>query len=123
MENENFVPEIDLAVTLPKVQDKQADTPGASTELDESLARHALDDHSQQRIKDILQAAGATAATAEVVDMLVKALRHDEDVNNAEATGYLRGRNEQIETALKKPRSTPRDTTGFPRYVKQSIWD
>lgn len=123
MENENFVPEIDLAVSLPQVTEPDAQ-PAAPSALDEALTRHTLDAHSQQRIKDILNDAGATAVTTEVVDMLVKALRHDEDVSNAEATGYLRGRNEQIEAALGKPkRKTRTEPASFPRYVKQSIWD
>lgn len=124
MENENFVPEIDLAVNLPQVPAVPQTQRSIETAIEEACSRHALDPDSQQRIKEVLTAAGATVATADVVDLLAKALRHDEDVSNAEASGYLRGRNEKIDNALKKPRSSdPPSPANFPRYVKQSIWD
>ena len=56
------------------------------------------------------------------VKLIVNALNHDEDIKNAEAAGYLRGRNEVIETATKVDESAPKPVN-FPMYRKRSFWD
>ena len=57
------------------------------------------------------------------VRLIVNALNHDEDVKNAEATGYLRGRNEVIEVANHfNDEMTPKPVN-FPVYRKRSFWD
>ena len=56
------------------------------------------------------------------IKLIVNALNHDEDIKNAEAAGYLRGRNEVIETATKVDESAPKPVN-FPVYRKRSFWD
>ena len=56
------------------------------------------------------------------VKLIVNALNHDEDIKNAEAAGYVRGRNEVIETATKVDESAPKPVN-FPVYRKRSFWD
>lgn len=43
--------------------------------------------------------------SAETLDMALKALNHDADVDNANAEGVIAGRNEKIEEKLRKPKS------------------
>ena len=60
--------------------------------------------------------------TQGLVALVVKALSHDDDVKNAEAAGYLRGRNETIEVANKFDDKEPQPVN-FPIYRKRSFWD
>ena len=60
--------------------------------------------------------------TQGLVALVVKALSHDDDVKNAEAAGYLRGRNETIEVANKFDDKEPQPVK-FPIYRKRSFWD
>lgn len=61
-----------------------------------------------------------------VVKLIAQAIGRDEDLKNAEAAGYLRGRNEKIElmnrAAAQPPETEPKPAL-FPRYAKRSFWD
>jgi hypothetical protein len=57
------------------------------------------------------------------VKLIVNALNHDEDMKNAEAAGYLRGRNEVIEAASKLNDDQHPNPVNFPIYRKRSFWD
>lgn len=57
------------------------------------------------------------------VKLIVNALSHDEDIKNAEAAGYLRGRNEVIEAAGKLDDDKEPTPVNFPIYRKRSFWD
>lgn len=57
------------------------------------------------------------------VKLIVNALGHDEDIKNAEAAGYLRGRNEVIEAAGKLDDDKEPAPVNFPIYRKRSFWD
>lgn len=59
----------------------------------------------------------------DVVKLIVAALSHDEDVKNAEAQGYLRGRNEVIEASSKLDDPQEPQPVNFPIYRKRSFWD
>ncbi len=124
MEHEQFVPEIDLAVKLPQSPPGGDSQPAPSETIREACTRHGLDDDARQRIEQVLQGSGTTVATDELIAMLALALRHDDDVSNAQATGYIKGRNENIDEALARPHSDPTpEPPTFPRYVRRSIWD
>ena len=58
-----------------------------------------------------------------IVRLVVNALRHDEDVKNAEAEGYLRGRNEVIDAASKTRDQLGPQPVNFPIYRKTSFWE
>ena len=62
----------------------------------------------------------------ELLTTLARGVTHDNDVQNADATGYLRGRNEKIEAML-HPQFLVEDeapaTPVFPRYCRRSIWE
>lgn len=124
MENETFVPEIDVALKLPQAGDCTLPSiPPIDDAVSQACARLAIDNDASQRIAQLLSDTGATTASDQLVEMLARALRHDEDVSNAEATGYLRGRNENIDEALASRHSHAPQPTTFPRYNKRSIWD
>ena len=66
------------------------------------------------------------SVSPELLSTLARGITHDEDVQNADAAGYLRGRNEKIETVLHpqpQDEDEPPATPVFPRYCRRSIWD
>lgn len=124
-ENENFVPEIDPAVKLAGTEQPQAPT-NVDIALNAAAQRIGLDEESCGKLRQLLEPMCASTIPQDVVDMLAQALHHDEDVSNAEAAGYVRGRNENINTRLGVPgkdEDIAAAETSFPRYVKRSIWD
>ncbi len=62
-------------------------------------------------------------SNANLVNLVVQALRHDEDLKNAETQGYLRGRNEVIEAATTPPGDNSSRPLNFPIYAKRSFWE
>ena len=60
-----------------------------------------------------------------MLNTLAHGATHAADVQNADAAGYLRGRNEKIEAVLQPEpeEETPLATPVFPRYCRCSIWD
>ncbi len=72
----------------------------------------------------IVQSLREGNATSEsIVKLVVQALRHDEDLKNAETQGYLRGRNEVIAAAGTAPADKSPQPLNFPIYTKRSFWD
>ena len=72
----------------------------------------------------IVQSLREGNATSEsIVKLVVQALRHDEDLKNAETQGYLRGRNEVIAAATPTPDEKSPRPLNFPIYTKRSFWD
>ena len=63
------------------------------------------------------------ASSESIVKLVVQALRHDEDLKNAETQGYLRGRNEVIAAASSAPDDKSSRPLNFPIYTKRSFWD
>ena len=63
------------------------------------------------------------ASSESIVKLVVQALRHDEDLKNAETQGYLRGRNEVIAAASTPPDDKSPHPLNFPIYNKRSFWD
>lgn len=75
-------------------------------------------------IEEIASKLGLTAEVA--LSQMKQALNMEEEMKNAEAQGYLRGRNEKIELMTHphdnddEPRHTP---AAFPRFHRRSVWD
>ena len=88
------------------------------------LERLGVSDNVATSARLILESVEAGKTPSEnLVKLIVNALNHDEDVKNAEAAGYLRGRNETIETASSlQDEQTPKPVD-FPVYRKRSFWD
>ncbi|MBQ0120890.1 MAG: hypothetical protein KBT13_07200 [Bacteroidales bacterium] len=126
-ETENFVPEIDTTVVLePSMAQATPKSEPLETQLENACQRMGIAPESRPRILDVLQSLNVAAPTDEAVQMLDLALRHDEDVKNADAQGYLRGRNENIDASI-HPEQHQEDTEAaqrtFPRYTRRSVWD
>lgn len=98
----------------------------ASPTLADRIAALGLDEDISSRLTRLTQGIGDDNATDDLLSTLARGITHDADVQNADAEGYLRGRNEKIETVL-PPSPAPQDETEstpvFPRYCRRSIWD
>ncbi len=85
-----------------------------------------LDEDTAQRLVRLTQGIGTDDVSDEMLATLARGVTHDDDVQNADAAGYLRGRNEKIEAVL-HPQPQDEDeaqaTPVFPRYCRRSIWD
>ena len=98
----------------------------ASPTLADRVAAMGLDDEASQRLVQLAEGIGNDRLSDDLLAVLARGISHDDDVQNADATGYLRGRNEKIEAVL-HPQSLVEDeapaTPVFPRYCRRSIWE
>ena len=95
-------------------------------EIAEKIGAMGLDEAINSQLAQLTQGMDAEQVTPELLTTLARGITHDEDVENADATGYLRGRNEKIEAVL-HPQPDAGDesqtTPVFPRYNRRSVWD
>ena len=100
--------------------------PATSPTLADKLGTMGLDEGTTQRLVQLTEGIGPEGLSDDLLTTLARGITHDEDVQNADATGYLRGRNEKIEAVL-HPQPQDEDeaqaTPVFPRYCRRSIWD
>ena len=94
--------------------------------LADRISTLELDEETASRLSRLTEGIDSTIATDDLLATLVQGITHDADVKNADAEGYLRGRNEKIESVL--PPNPEHDdeaecTPVFPRYCRRSIWD
>ena len=108
------------------------ETPAVSAEPQEQRASQVeriltalgVSESVQASARAILEPIEKGVAPGEsIVRLVVNALRHDEDVKNAEAEGYLRGRNEVIDAASKTRDQQGPQPVNFPIYRKTSFWE
>ena len=101
--------------------------PTASPTLADRTAALGLDKQTSQRLSQLIEGINPDRITDDVIATLVRGITHDDDVQNADAAGYLRGRNEKIEAVLQpEPDHEPEEPQplpSFPRYCRRSIWD
>ena len=133
-EQENFEQQQEAAngatVTPPPFRPSEelleAQEQAPSPTLADRVAAMGLDDEASQRLVQLTEGIGNDRLSDDLLAILARGIRHDDDVQNADATGYLRGRNEKIEAVL-HPQSLVEDeapaTPVFPRYCRRSIWD
>ena len=100
--------------------------PTAAPPLADRIAALGLDEDTANRLTRLTEGLDSANATDDLLATLAQGITHDADVQNADAEGYLRGRNEKIEAVL--PPKPDRDdetvtTPVFPRYCRRSIWD
>ena len=84
-----------------------------------------LDAEVAQQLTRLTEAMPDVTPPDEVLATLVRGITHDADVKNADAAGFLRGRNEKIEAVL-HPEPQDDDATVtpiFPRYCRRSVWE
>jgi hypothetical protein len=108
-------------------QEALAQEPAASPTLADRTAALGLDTNTAQRLCQLVEGMDHEAITDDVITTLARGITHDDDVQNADAAGYLRGRNEKIEAVLQpEPDQEPEEPEpmpSFPRYCRRSIWD
>lgn len=121
-----------VAVTPPPFRQseepvEQPQEPAASPTLAQRIAAMDIDEEKTRRLTLLTQGLTDTATSDELLDTLVQGIMHDEDVQNADAAGYLRGRNEKIEAVMHPQPQDDEDETQvspvFPHYCRRSIWD
>lgn len=107
-------------------QEEPVQEPAASPTLADRIAQLGLDESSSNRLSQLTGGLDAASLSPELLSTLARGITHDQDVENADAAGYLRGRNEKIEAVL-PPQPEPNDECDkvpvFPRYCRRSIWD
>lgn len=104
----------------------QSQEPSTSPSLADRVKAMGLDEDTTQRLTQLTQGIGPVDLSDELLTTLARGITHDEDVQNADATGYLRGRNEKIEAVLHPQPQNEEETQAtpvFPRYCRRSIWD
>lgn len=104
----------------------EAQEPTASPALADRIAAMGLDQGLAQQVTALTDGLTPEAVTDDLLATLARGITHDDDVQNADAAGYLRGRNEKIEAVLQPQPEAPDEaqaTPVFPRYCRRSIWD
>ena len=95
-----------------------------ASQVERILTALGVSESIQASARAILEPIEKGVAPGEsIVRLVVNALRHDEDVKNAEAEGYLRGRNEVIDAASKTHDQQGPQPVNFPIYRKTSFWE
>lgn len=92
--------------------------------VDIILQRLGVSESIATAARAILDNVGSGKAPGEnMVKLIINGLKADEDIKNAEAAGYLRGRNEAIDQALSQGCDQQPKPVNFPVYRKRSFWD
>ena len=107
-------------------QEAQPQEQTASPTLADRIATMDLDEPVASQLTQLTEGMDSEALSPDLLATLARGVTHDTDVKNADATGYLRGRNEKIEAVLQpqpEEDTAAQATPVFPRYCRRSIWD
>lgn len=110
----------------PSEKPLEAQEQATSPTLADRIAALGLNEETTQRLTQLTAGLASDSASDDLLDTLARGICHDEDVNNADAAGYLRGRNERIDAVMRpEPQEDDesRATPVFPQYCRHSIWD
>ena len=110
----------------PSEKPLEAQEQASSPTLADRIAALGLNEEMTQRLTQLTAGLASDSASDDLLDTLARGICHDEDVNNADAAGYLRGRNEKIDAVMRpEPQEDDesRATPVFPQYCRHSIWD
>ena len=109
-----------------EAQEAPRQEPPASPTLADRIAALELDEETSNLLIELTSSLDSERVTPDMLNTLALGATHAVDVQNADATGYLRGRNEKIEAVL-HPQSLVEEeapaTPVFPRYCRRSIWE
>ncbi len=130
-EEENLeLKEVEPVVTPPPFQPGEeaqaSEEQSSSPTLADRIAELGLEDSAREQLTQLIQGMNAATLSPEVLTTLARGITHDEDVKNADAAGFLRGRNEKIETLIHQRPDDDEETDStpvFPRYCRRSVWD
>ena len=105
----------------------ESQEPSASPTLADRARAMGLDEDSAQQLTELTAGIPSEGISDELLTTLARGISHDDDVQTADAAGYLRGRNEKIEAVLhpapEDEDDVPVATPVFPRYCRRSIWE
>ncbi len=129
-ENEKTEQQANEAVTPPPFRQNEESVemrePATTPVLADRIAALGLNEETAKRLIHLTECLDNSTASDELLTTLARGITHDDDVNNADAAGYLRGRNDKIDVVM-RPQSPADDeahaTPVFPRYCRRSIWD
>ncbi len=110
----------------PSEKPLEAQEQASSPTLADRIAALGLNEETTQRLTQLTAGLASDTASDDLLDTLARGICHDEDVNNADAAGYLRGRNEKNDAVMRpEPQEDDesRATPVFPQYCRHSIWD
>ena len=120
-DTQNTENEAQTAVTPPPFHPEEA--PACPTLADKMSPLH-LDEDTAAKVSGFLAGLDPGLLSDELLAAVVRGITHDDDVQNADAAGYLRGRNEKIEAVLRPEPDEPKTAVPvFPQYRKRSVWD
>jgi len=105
---------------------EQPQEQATSPTLAQRISAMGLDEEKARRLCQLTEGLTDSVATDELLKTLVQGISHDDDVKNADAAGFLRGRNEKIETVINQHPDNvdeAESTPVFPRYCRRSVWD
>lgn len=108
----------------PKAEEPPKPAQNLATAIDEAAAKAGLSVKDARRIKLLLEPVAKGAVDEQIVTMLAQALNRDEDLKNADAAGYVRGKNEKIDIVNRfDGGETETRPVNFPLYNKRGFWD
>ena len=109
----------------PSEEPIEAQKPSTSPTLADRISGLGLDENAAASLTRLTQGLSPDEVSDDLLATLAQGVMHDNDVQNADAAGYLRGRNEKIEAVLhpQPDDDAPQPTPVFPRYCRRSIWD
>lgn len=115
------------AITPPPFHPSEEPQPHQATSptLADRISGLGLDENAAASLTRLTQGLSPDEVSDDLLATLAQGVMHDNDVQNADAAGYLRGRNEKIEAVLhpQPDDDAPQPTPVFPRYCRRSIWD
>ena len=86
-----------------------------------------IEPEKAERVRQLVETlANGEPLNEETLTILLHGLEHDEDVRDADAQGYIRGRNEKIDAVTTRPvplDDAPETTMLIPHCDRRSIWD
>ncbi|MGM9804391.1 MAG: hypothetical protein ACI308_09475 [Muribaculaceae bacterium] len=94
--------------------------------IDDAAMALGLSPEATTKIKDFCRNIACGEVNAMTVKTFADGLSHDDDVKNADADGYLRGKNEKITLENRFDGSHNQHAARasvVPRYARRSIWD
>jgi len=109
---------------LPQQEASQQE-PTASPTLADKIAALGVDEQVAKQLNELTAGIDSDHVGNDLLATLARGITHDNDVQDADTAGYLRGRNEKIEAVLHpdSQEEAPQATPIFPRYSRRSIWD
>lgn len=115
---------IEAPAPPPKAVEKASPTKNLATAIDEAAAKADLSVKNARRIRQLLEPVANGEVDEQIVTMLAQALNRDEDLKNADAAGYVRGKNEKIDIMNRfDGGETETRPVNFPLYNKRGFWD